>query len=421
MSHKSYWNKTMESIKNLIDQFESKAPEIIFEWQDSLSEAKGWVVINSLRNGAAGGGTRMRKGLTYNEVLSLAKTMEVKFTISGPDIGGAKSGIAFDPEDPRKEEVLDRWYKVVSPLLKMYYGTGGDINVDETSHVVPLTEKYGLWHPQEGIVNGFYKSNSAEKIKKIGQLRAGIPAVIANVNYSPDVSRKYTISDMITGYGVAQSVVHYYKIWGGDIVNKTAIIQGWGNVGAAAGYFLSKAGVKIKGVIDKDSVCISNRGMGEQEITRLFNERKKLKLSSEMAVSLKEGESAFWNIKADIFIPCAASRLVNKKIANKLISNDFELVVSGANVPFDNKEVLYGDIHEKLDNALSVVPDFIANCGMARAFAYLMKEDVEVTSQAIFEDVSNTIYNALHEVYISSNKATQISERAIKTAIKKIV
>ena len=44
----------------------------------------------------------MRKGLDQREVESLAKTMEVKFTVSGPHIGGAKSGIDFDPNDPRK-------------------------------------------------------------------------------------------------------------------------------------------------------------------------------------------------------------------------------------------------------------------------------------------------------------------------------
>jgi hypothetical protein len=63
----------------------------------------------------------MRKGLDMNEVLSLAKTMEVKFSVSGPAIGGAKSGINFDPSDPRKKGVLQRWYKAVSPLLKSYY------------------------------------------------------------------------------------------------------------------------------------------------------------------------------------------------------------------------------------------------------------------------------------------------------------
>ena len=85
--------------------------EIVFEWQDSKTSAKGWIVINSLRGGAAAGGTRMRIGVTRNEVLSLAKTMEVKFTVAGPDIGGGKSGIDFDPRDPRKKDVLIRWYK----------------------------------------------------------------------------------------------------------------------------------------------------------------------------------------------------------------------------------------------------------------------------------------------------------------------
>jgi len=62
----------------------------------------------------------MRPGLDVREVESLAKTMEVKFTVSGPPIGGAKSGIDFDPADPRKKGVLERWYKAVTPLLKHY-------------------------------------------------------------------------------------------------------------------------------------------------------------------------------------------------------------------------------------------------------------------------------------------------------------
>ncbi|HSN49297.1 MAG TPA: Glu/Leu/Phe/Val dehydrogenase dimerization domain-containing protein, partial [Flavobacterium sp.] len=124
----------------LLEKYKNKIPEIIFEWNDSQTDAQGWVVINSLRGGAAGGGTRMRKGLTKEEVISLAKVMEVKFSVSGPAIGGAKSGINFDPQDPRKKEVLERWYKAVFPILKNYYGTGGDLNVDELKDVIPITE-----------------------------------------------------------------------------------------------------------------------------------------------------------------------------------------------------------------------------------------------------------------------------------------
>jgi hypothetical protein len=39
------------------------------------------------------------------------------------------------------------------------------------------------------------------------------------------VSRKYTIADMITGYGVAEAVRHYYETYGGDV--KKAIVQVW--------------------------------------------------------------------------------------------------------------------------------------------------------------------------------------------------
>lgn len=50
----------------------------------------------------------MRKGLDQREVESLAKTMEVKFTVSRPAIGGAKSAIHFNPQDPCKRGVLER-------------------------------------------------------------------------------------------------------------------------------------------------------------------------------------------------------------------------------------------------------------------------------------------------------------------------
>ena len=106
-------------MEELMQEFEDKKPELVFEWQDPYTTAKGWIVINSLRGGAAAGGTRMRIGVTKNEVLSLAKTMEIKFAVAGPDIGGGKSGIDFDPRDPRKEEVLKRWFKAAKPILKL--------------------------------------------------------------------------------------------------------------------------------------------------------------------------------------------------------------------------------------------------------------------------------------------------------------
>jgi hypothetical protein len=53
----------------------------------------------------------------------------------------------------RKKKVLQRWYNRFS-IIKSYYGTGGDLNVDEIHEVIPMTEECGVWHPQEGVFNG---------------------------------------------------------------------------------------------------------------------------------------------------------------------------------------------------------------------------------------------------------------------------
>jgi glutamate dehydrogenase/leucine dehydrogenase len=408
-------------ILTLLKKFEEKQPEIVFEWKDTETEAEGWVVINSLRGGAAGGGTRMRLGLNKREVESLAKTMEVKFTISGPQIGGAKSGINFDPTDPRKREVLKRWYKVVIPLLKSYYGTGGDMHVDEISEVIPYTEAFGLWHPQEGIVSGHFGSTDSQKIKIIGQLRAGVSKIVEDINFTPAIEKKYTMADMITGYGVAMSLIHYYDIWGGDISGKRAIIQGWGNVGAAAGFYLARAGVKIVALMDGRGGLINADGYGLEEVKALMLNRNGHTLKADNLLSFAEAKEKIWHTGAEIFLPAAGSRLVSKTHVETLLANGLEVISSGANVPFNDDEIFFGPTLQYADQAVSVIPDFIANCGMARVFAYLMQNEVELSDEAIFADTSATIRQALVNTYKYNQAKTGITGKALELAIGQLV
>ncbi|WP_026956096.1 Glu/Leu/Phe/Val dehydrogenase dimerization domain-containing protein [Algoriphagus vanfongensis] len=408
-------------MQELLKKFENQKPEITFEWSDSESEAEGWVVINSLRGGAAGGGTRMRKGLDKREVESLAKTMEVKFTVSGPAIGGAKSGINFDPNDPRKEEVLKRWYKAVTPLLKNYYGTGGDLNVDEIHEVIPITESFGIWHPQEGIVNGHFHATEPEKIKKLGQLRQGVAKVLEDPHFTPNGPKKYTVADMITGFGVAEAVKHYYDIWGGKLQGKRAVIQGWGNVGAAAACFLAVEGVKIVGIIDREGGLINEKGFTLDEVRELFVNRKGNKLVAENLIPFEEINDQIWDVESEIFIPAAASRLITREQSERMIQAGLEVISCGANVPFADPEIFFGPIGTWTDQQVSVIPDFIANCGMARVFAYLMSAEAEVTDQAIFGDVSETIHRALKKTHSENSTKTKLAESSFKIALGQLV
>tara|TARA_B110000211_G_scaffold208891_1_gene245827 strand:- start:2074 stop:3306 length:1233 start_codon:yes stop_codon:yes gene_type:complete len=410
-------------MKDLLKKYEDKQPEIVFNWKDPETEAEGWTVINSLRGGAAGGGTRMRKGLDLNEVLSLAKTMEVKFTVSGPSIGGAKSGINFDPNDPRKRGVLERWYKAVTPLLKHYYGTGGDLNVDADKDVIPITEDCGVWHPQEGIFNGHFKPTVADKINRIGQLRLGVIKIIENKKFSPDLSRKYTVADMLTGYGVAEAVKHYYAIYGGTIEGKKAVVQGFGNVGAAAAFYLTQLGVKVVGIIDREGGLINEKGFSIDEMTHLFLAKEGNKLVANNIIPFDEINESIWSLSAEIFVPAAASRLVSRDQITQMISSGLEVISPGANVPFADKEIFFGPIMEYTDSQVSLLPDFISNCGIARVFAYLMEARVKLPMQdeAIFKDTSETIRKALMSTFEKNSNKKEICKTAFEIALKQLI
>ncbi len=407
--------------KTLLNKFEHKRPEVVFEWKDAETEAEGWVVINSLRGGAAGGGTRMRVGLDKREVESLAKTMEVKFTVSGPAIGGAKSGINFDPIDPRKEGVLKRWYAAVTPLLKHYYGTGGDLNVDEIHEVIPITEDNGVWHPQEGVFVGHYKPSEAQKIKKIGQLRRGVIKPIESAAYSPNVSKGYTIADMITGWGVSESVKHFYSTWGGSLKGKRVLVQGWGNVASAGAYYLAQNGAKIVGILDRSGGLISEEGFGLEEIRQLFESKNGNQLNHPDMQSFEEVNAKFWDLKAEVFIPCAASRLITRDQLDRMIASGMEVISSGANVPFADPEIFFGAISEHADENISIIPDFISNCGMARVFGYLMQDNIQMTDEAIFEDTSEIIKKAMAKTHEINPGKTNIAKSAFSIALGQLV
>jgi len=407
-------------MKELLKEFESKDPEVIFHWKDTETDAEGWIVINSLRGGAAAGGTRMRIGVTKEEVLALAKTMEVKFTVAGPPIGGGKSGINFDPKDPRKKDVLKRWYAAAKPLLKIYYGTGGDMNVDEVHDVIPLCEEQGILFPLEGVVNGHYKRDENTKINIINQLKKGVPLLVTQKGLTPNPQKKYSVGDLITGFGVAETILHFYNIYGGNVSGKKVIIQGWGNVAGAAAYYLTQAGAIIIGIIDKVGGVLNDNGYSLEEIIILLENRTSNFLEDDAVIPFNEINQKIWSLGAEIFVPAASSRLITQEQLDQMIENGLEVISCGANVPFADSEIFFGPISKNADERVSVLPDFIANCGMARVFAYLMQTNIEITDKAIFKDTSDTIKSALQKVYKKNKNKNNISKTAFEIALKEL-
>lgn len=401
---------------HFLQDYLNKPAEIVFEWNDPKSEARGWLVINSLTGGAAGGGTRMRKGLTRKEVEDLAKTMEIKFKVCGPSIGGAKSGIDFDPQDPRKEEVLQRWFTAIRPLLANYYGTAGDLNIDERKEVRPFLLDMGINHPQFGVLEGHFHYPDHTKLEVLEQLKKGCALLVQSEKFNPSKeSALYSTIDLITGFGVFQSIVAFYKTFKQEsVVGKRVAIQGWGNVGAAAGWYLADAGAKLVLIQDKEGFIINHDGFDKETVRDFMNQKINHTIQSDQKLPASNLNQELEKLHFEIFIPAAASKLVAESSYDLMKRNGLELIACGANVPFMEEGLLFGPLTEKIDQEVALIPDFIANCGVARLFAYLMQKDVEISETAIFQDIEDTMQAALAQLYTQTPQAVKLSENALR-------
>ena len=369
-------------------------PELTLSWCDAETGARAWLVINSLRGGAAGGGTRMRAGCDPREVVYLAKAMELKFSLCGPPIGGAKTGIDFDPRDPRKQRVLERWYRAITPMLRERYGTGGDLNIDEILDVVPAFHHLGLHHPQEGVVRGHLQPEASTFREIIARLDDGVEAVVDALLGTQ--SRVMTIADMITGYGVAAAVRHYFRRTDRPLAGARVLLEGFGNVGAACALYLAREGARIMAIRDAEKTLLSPRGLTPGDVDMLIGRRTDKLLPADDP--RLESPQAFEAAEGDVFVCAALSGTLSEDRLDSLSERGVSILACGANQPFREAKIGSTAVAQFADARFAVLPDIVANCGMARTFSYLMENNAQPLAEPIFAAVDATITDTIDAV-----------------------
>lgn len=374
-----------------------RPPLLTLEWADAETPARGWLVINSLRGGAAGGGTRMRAGLTRREVTYLAKTMELKFAFSGPPIGGAKSGIDFDPADPRRPEVLRRWFQAIAPQLQRCYGTGGDLNVDELLDVIPGCAAVGVSHPQEGVVRGHLRPEEAAFPRVLEMLDRGVKAPVEGELGIAGLP--LPVADLVTGYGLARSIVRLYAEQAREIRGARVLIEGFGAVGGPCALYLARAGAVVVGIADHEKALLAPDGLDAAEVEALLRRRQAKRLPADDPRCARGAErERFWQTPAEIFVAAACSETLDEAALERLARQGVQTIACGANQPFREAKLGATRVQRLADRRFTVIPDIVANCGMARAFSYLMCDARDTAAVPLFQAVDHTITAALHEI-----------------------
>lgn len=372
-----------------------RQPMLVIEYHDERFEAKGWLVIDMLVNGVAGGGCRMKKGVTREEMITLAQTMTRKLTLLEPNIGGAKCGIDFDPTRPEKLLVMQRFFEYIRSFLFNCYVTGSDLNTNE-NEIIACTRGLGLPCPQYALAKSF--GNPEPRIRRFFE----------GIRLPVDARGKIFMNDAATGIGIHAAAQR--AVPGHDLRGCSVAIQGFGNVGGSVAKFFYESGAKIHALSDRFGTISCEKGLDIELLLALRDEHTKAVFPALLKAEQRPREyelfadtEAIYAFGDDLFIPVADSGIINESNYRKIKAR---YIVCGANAPFAQAE-----LEERLF-ALGkvVVPDFIANAGTAVLYTTLMKDEGPVSVASLQKSIEAQIGKATDEALYKST-AEKISPR----------
>ena len=387
----------MDGLDQVRSGFLTKPPYLLVQWNDPLSDAVAFLAIESLRGNACGGGTRVKMYESLEnakaDAVGLAKAMELKFLVTRLPAGGAKTVIAWpramgDPSNNDKERrgVLLRWFRAAAPLLQSCYGTGPDQNTSD-SELSELLRGIGVSEPRYGLAKTLYGTDYEFRLERLAR---GINEVVRGVRFGDKICR---IVDLATGFGVAESVAFAYTAQGQSLRGKRVTIEGFGAVGTATAYFIAQLGARIVGVsaIDgytgKPRLAIASQGLPVEQLISHHGQFGSIQSVDATAAA------DLCDIEADVFVPAATTGTINAERLARLRRVGVTMIAPGANSPFSDASV-----EAEADQLMTVLPDFVVNCGMARTFAYFLQSEAPATQQQwprLKSDLTSTIHTAL--------------------------
>lgn len=310
----------------------------------------GYRVQHNNALGPYKGGLRYHPTVDIDAARALAMWMTWKTSLAGLPYGGAKGGIQLDPTKYSQEE-LERITR------RFTYALGDNIGpeLDIPAPDVNTNPQTMAW-----ILDTYMSTKSPNERSKNLHVVTGKP-----IGAGGSEGR-----DRATGYGVFLTIKFWAELKKIDLKNKKFIVQGFGNVGYWAAYFLEKAGAVLIAVQDAYGSIYDNEGISPEKLLdySLANKGSILGYSGASPID----NSDFFGLDCDICIPAALGNQITVSNAPKIKAG---LIAEGANGPTDVKaeEVL-------LKRGVDIIPDILCNSGgvIASYFEWLQNRNGEI-------------------------------------------
>jgi glutamate dehydrogenase (NAD(P)+) len=355
-------------------------PRLRVIWTDPVTGRKGYAVIDRMVNGLAGGGTRMRSGVSMEEVERLARTMSYKngaFNLPG---GGAKGGVDIDPHDPEARGVLSRYVRAMRPLYRSGWGTAEDLGVSqELLNEVFAEQGVGMTVQAMLDRSGDAKAAGARVVKGLGINVDGIG-----------------LADCIGGYGVAEAAAATADYKGWDMTKLRAVVQGFGSMGGSSARYLAKLGARVVGVVDVNGVVTNPDGLDVEQLLKSRNTLGEIDRGALRSGDRQLPKEKWLEIDADIVVPAAVADAIT---AENSARTKARMVVEAANIP--TTEEAQRRLHER---GIVVIPDYVANGGANAWWWWTLLGVIEADANQAFGHVSKVMRETVRRMLELADK-----------------
>ena len=288
----------------------------------------GYRVQHLLTMGPTKGGIRYALDVNLGEVTALAIWMTWKCSIMNLPFGGAKGGVCIDPGALSKSELQRITRRYTSEIIEVI-GPDRDIPAPDLG-------------TDEQVMSWIMDTYSQQKGHTVPGVVTGKPVEIGG-----SLGRLEA-----TGRGVLACVVEACRHLSLPLERARVVVQGYGNVGAAAARIAKSLGARVIAISDAKGGLLDTNGLDLGKVDAWVREHRFL-TGFPGAEAIDNAE--ILELPCEVLIPAAVQNQITAKNAGRI---SCRVLAEGANGPTNLEADAILD-----ERGIFVVPDILANAG----------------------------------------------------------
>ena len=335
------------------------------------------------------GGIRYHPEVNLGEVSALAMWMTWKCSLVGLPLGGAKGGVACDPAELSRNELQSLTRRYTAEILN-FIGPEVDVPAPDMG-------------TNEQVMAWIMDTYSQHKGHAVPEVVTGKPVAIGGTHGRREA----------TGRGVVYTIIEAANHLGMGVAGRTAVVQGFGNVGSVVTQELARLGVRVIGVSDRTGGYFDAKGLPVEKLLEVAHKNHSLE---GCAYGEKITNEELLELKCDILVPAALEMQITKENAGRL---QCRILAEGANGPttLDADSIL-------VQKDVFVIPDILANAGGVVVSYFEWVQDLQNffwTEDEVNKKLRDILTKAFHEVLnLSLKENVDMRSAALMIGIERV-